>query len=97
MITLMVMGIVMIIHMPTGIIITTITIMMDIVTTHSHAHSHEDQHDHGGIESDGDNIHFGKGPAHAHVAGLSQSRMVQIEQDILGKNNQYAAQNRVRV
>ena len=63
---------------------------------HSHAHSHEDQHDHSGIESDGDNIHFGKGPAHAHVAGLSQSRMVQIEQDILGKNNQYAAQNRVR-
>ncbi|HCL11153.1 MAG TPA: hydrogenase accessory protein HypB, partial [Alteromonas sp.] len=64
--------------------------------SHSHTHSHEDQHDHSGIESDGDNIHFGKGPAHAHVAGLSQSRMVQIEQDILGKNNQYAAQNRVR-
>ncbi|WP_255439047.1 hydrogenase nickel incorporation protein HypB [Aestuariibacter sp. GS-14] len=41
-------------------------------------------------------MHFGKGPAHAHVAGLSQSRMVQIEQDILGKNNQYAAQNRAR-
>ncbi|MEC7470031.1 MAG: hydrogenase nickel incorporation protein HypB [Pseudomonadota bacterium] len=48
------------------------------------------------MESEGDNIHFGKGPAHAHVAGLSQSRMVQIEQDILGKNNQYAAQNRAR-
>ena len=73
---------------------------------HSHTHGHDDhhhghhhthhEHDHAGIESEGDNIHFGKGPAHAHVAGLSQSRMVQIEQDILGKNNQYAAQNRAR-
>ena len=63
--------------------------------THSHEHHHH-EHDHAGIESEGDNIHFGKGPAHAHVAGLTQSRMVQIEQDILGKNNQYAAQNRAR-
>ena len=63
--------------------------------THDHEHHHH-EHDHAGIESEGDNIHFGKGPAHAHVAGLSQSRMVQIEQDILGKNNQYAAQNRAR-
>ena len=63
--------------------------------THSHEHHHH-EYDHAGIESEGDNIHFGKGPAHAHVAGLSQSRMVQIEQDILGKNNQYAAQNRAR-
>ena len=63
--------------------------------THGHEHHHH-EHDHAGIESEGDNIHFGKGPAHAHVAGLSQSRMVQIEQDFLGKNNQYAAQNRAR-
>jgi len=46
--------------------------------------------------TEGDNLHFGQGPAHAHVAGLSQSRMVQIEQDILGKNNLYAEQNRKR-
>lgn len=72
--------------------------------THSHDHSHENSHDHShahqhsheGIVAQGDNIHFGKGPAHAHVAGLSQSRMVQIEQDILGKNDRYAAQNRMR-
>ena len=37
---------------------------------------------------------YGQGPAHTHAPGLSQSRMVQIEQDILGKNNQFAAQNR---
>ncbi len=41
-------------------------------------------------------LHFGQGPAHAHVPGLSQTRMVQIEQDILGKNDAYAAQNRAR-
>ncbi|ARU32221.1 hydrogenase accessory protein HypB [Sulfuriferula sp. AH1] len=39
-------------------------------------------------------LHFGLGPAHAHAPGLSQRRMVQIEQDILSKNNQYAAANR---
>lgn len=37
---------------------------------------------------------YGQGPAHAHAPGLSQSRMVQIEQDILGKNNEYADLNR---
>ncbi len=33
-------------------------------------------------------------PAHAHAPGLSRTRMVQIEQDILAKNDAYAAQNR---
>lgn len=37
---------------------------------------------------------FGAGPARAHAPGLSQTRMVQIEQDILAKNNAYAAANR---
>lgn len=65
-------------------------------STHSHSHDHSHSHEHHGIEADGDNIHFGKGPAHAHVPGMSQSRMVQIEQDILGKNDLYAEQNRKR-
>ena len=52
---------------------------------HDHAHGHDHSHDH---------LHFGQGPAHAHAPGLSQARMVQIEQDILGKNNGYAAANR---
>ncbi len=38
--------------------------------------------------------HYGKGPAHAHAPGLSQARMVQIETDILAKNNEYASANR---
>ena len=56
---------------------------------HSHPHGHQDhEHSH-------DYHHdYGKGPAHAHAPGLSQSRMVQIEQDILGKNNEYAEFNR---
>lgn len=32
--------------------------------------------------------------AHSHAPGISQSRMVQIEQDILAKNNSYAKENR---
>jgi len=39
-------------------------------------------------------LHFGLGPAHAHAPGMSQSRMVQIEQDILEKNDQIAERNR---
>ena len=39
-------------------------------------------------------LDFGAGPARAHAPGMSQSRMVQIEQDILAKNNGYAAENR---
>lgn len=66
--------------------------------SHSHEHHSHDHHSHvhDVIEEQGDNLHFGKGPAHAHVAGMSQSRMVQIEQDILGKNDRYAAINRAR-
>ncbi len=49
------------------------------------------------IPSSGDLLHYGRGPAHAHAPGLSQKRMVQIEQDILGKNDRYAQANRERL
>ena len=39
-------------------------------------------------------LHFGHGPAHAHAPGLSQGEMVRIEQDILGKNDRFADDNR---
>lgn len=58
---------------------------------HDHGHHHHSHHHH---HNGADQIDFGAGPAHAHAPGLSQSRMVQIEQDILGKNNEYAQQNR---
>ncbi|MBI5006188.1 MAG: hydrogenase nickel incorporation protein HypB [Nitrosomonadales bacterium] len=37
---------------------------------------------------------FGAGPAGAHAPGLSQARMVQIERDILSRNDGYAEENR---
>ena len=58
---------------------------------HSHAHDHDHDHDH---THDGGDLHYGHGAAHAHAPGMSQGRMVQIEQDILAKNNQYAEANR---
>jgi hydrogenase nickel incorporation protein HypB len=65
---------------------------------HAHDHHHEHQHGHGHDHHhhhDHEHNHdYGQGPAHAHAPGLSQSRMVQIEQDILGKNNEYANANR---
>ncbi len=64
-----------------------------------HAHDHDHHHDHHTHVHDadhhhGDDQHYGHGPARAHAPGMSQARMVQIEQDILGKNDQYAASNR---
>jgi hydrogenase nickel incorporation protein HypB len=71
---------------------------------HDHAHEHEHvmpdgsvvrhTHDHGGVAADGDHVHFGVGAAHAHAPGMSQTRMVQIEQDILAKNDRHARFNR---
>lgn len=59
---------------------------------HTHAHSRDHEHDH---HHHGAGLHdWGRGPARAHAPGLSQTRMVQIEQDILSKNNGYAAANR---
>lgn len=63
------------------------------VQTAVHAHEHDHTHDHA-HGHDHDHHHYGLGPAHAHAPGLSQARMVKIEQDILAKNNQYAASNR---
>jgi hydrogenase nickel incorporation protein HypB len=49
------------------------------------AHAHTPDHD---------PIDFGAGPAGAHAPGMTQSRMVRIERDILAKNNDYADDNR---
>jgi len=75
---------------------------------HGHQHSHAHDHSHQGHDHGHDHQHdhqpqrgvgfldYGQGAARAHAPGLTQSRMVQIEQDILGKNDQYAAVNRAR-
>ena len=39
-------------------------------------------------------LDYGLGAAGAHAPGMSQSRMVRIERDILAKNNEFAVENR---
>ncbi|OAN47917.1 hydrogenase nickel incorporation protein HypB [Magnetospirillum moscoviense] len=60
---------------------------------HHHDHDHDHDHDHH-HHHHGDDLHFGTGIAGVHVPGLSQSRIIQIEQDILGRNNDLAGANR---
>jgi hydrogenase nickel incorporation protein HypB len=76
---------------------------------HGHHHHHDHDHDHdrdrdrdhdlsgrtnGKAANGTPAVDFGAGAARAHAPGLSQTRMVQIEQDVLAKNNSYAAANR---
>ncbi|KAF0162778.1 MAG: hydrogenase nickel incorporation protein HypB [Rhodocyclaceae bacterium] len=56
-----------------------------VAQAHPHAHTHAHAHQHS------------YAPAHSHAPGLGNKRMVQIEQDILSKNNAYAAENRQRL
>jgi hydrogenase nickel incorporation protein HypB len=66
--------------------------------THAHDHVHvmpdgsvvRHAHAHDGVTD----LHYGAGPAHSHAPGLSQAKMVQIEQDILSKNDRHARFNR---
>jgi hydrogenase nickel incorporation protein HypB len=64
-------------------------------TRHSHDHDHGagEGHDHAHDHASGHRY----APVHSHAPGLGAKRMVQIEQDILAKNNAYAAQNRQRL
>jgi hydrogenase nickel incorporation protein HypB len=71
-------------------------------TVHSHAHHHDGEHAHthshavpqapGGLSYAPRHHHHGH--EHSHAPGLTPGRMVQIEQDILAKNNGYASANR---
>jgi hydrogenase nickel incorporation protein HypB len=56
---------------------------------HAHDHAHPHHHDHAHAHP--------YVPAHSHAPGLGAKRKVQIEQDILAKNNAYAAANRRRL
>ncbi|MCB1438583.1 MAG: hydrogenase nickel incorporation protein HypB [Nitratireductor sp.] len=61
---------------------------------HGHGHDHH-HHDHGDHHHHDDGTHhYGQGEAGVAVAGMSQNRLVQIEMDILAKNNAYANGNR---
>ncbi len=57
----------------------------------NHSHDHgggKDHHHHDGPH------HYGQGEAGVSVAGFTQDRLIQIEQNILSKNDGYAERNR---
>ncbi len=68
----------------------------DSAVTDEHVHVLADgsvvRHRH--AAADVDDLHYGDGPAHSHAPGMSQARMIQIEQDILSKNDRHARFNR---
>ncbi len=61
---------------------------------HSHGHHHHHDHDHSNDHGHSHDIHFGKGPAGVEVPGMTQERLIEIETDILAKNDRYADANR---
>ena len=65
---------------------------------HEHVHAHDHVHSDGSSHSHDhphDHAHtHDETPAHSHAPGVTPRRMVQIEQDILAKNNAYAQANR---
>lgn len=61
---------------------------------HSHAHDHVHDHGHVHVDPGSGDLHFGAGEARVSVPGMSQSRAIKLETDILGANNRIASQNR---
>ena len=79
-------------------------------TTHSHPHGHDGEHAHGRDHEGGGWHRHADGTVHrhahagatallgaAHAPGIPAARIVQIEQDILAKNDGYARANRQRL
>jgi hydrogenase nickel incorporation protein HypB len=65
---------------------------------HGHGHDHDHSHDH---HRHHDHAHAGlldcgANPAGQKIAGMSSDRIIQVERDILGKNDRLAADNRAR-
>ena len=63
----------------------------DEVKIEGHNHHHH-SHDHAGQD-----LHFGHGPAGVEVPGMTQDRLIEIETDIMAKNDRYADANRARL
>ncbi len=59
---------------------------------HYHEHANHDPHEH--HHPHAHVLDFGVGPSRGHAPGMSQARMLRVEQDILAKNNAYATDNR---
>ncbi|KYG20723.1 hydrogenase nickel incorporation protein HypB [Bradyrhizobium sp. AT1] len=65
---------------------------------HGHGHSHDHVHGHHHDHADGETglLDCGANPAGQAIAGMSSERIIQVERDILGKNDRLAADNRAR-
>ncbi|UWU95539.1 hydrogenase nickel incorporation protein HypB [Bradyrhizobium sp. CB1015] len=65
---------------------------------HHHHHGHGRDHDHHDDLAPGDAglLDRGANPAGQTIAGMSSERIIQVERDILGKNDRLAADNRAR-
>lgn len=63
------------------------------VEGHSHSHDHHHHHHHG----PNGHLHFGDNDAGVSVPGMSEARIIEVETDILAKNDTYAAANRARL
>jgi hydrogenase nickel incorporation protein HypB len=74
-----------------------------VVGNEHHQDHHHDHHDHGAdgyhehVHADGTVHRHSHAGSHSHAPGVNASRMVQIEQDILAKNDGFAARNRERL
>ncbi|WP_443744529.1 hydrogenase nickel incorporation protein HypB [Sutterella sp.] len=60
------------------------------LTIHEHEHEHDHHHDH----AHGHDHAHDHGPAHSHDAAMPAGRAIAVEEDILGRNNAVAAENR---
>ncbi len=60
---------------------------------HHHDHDHDHDHDHHHHRADCTHD-YGAGPAGVSVAGIRQARLIEIERNVLDKNDRYAAVNR---
>jgi hydrogenase nickel incorporation protein HypB len=59
---------------------------------HSHGPAHEHRHVH--VDAATGDRHYGRGPAHVTVPGMTAARTLRLETDVLGENARIAAQNR---
>lgn len=59
-------------------------------------HHHHDHHQHDRTHGDPGLLDCGAGPAGQTIAGMNSERIIQVERDILGKNDRLAADNRAR-
>ncbi|MBP2448315.1 hydrogenase nickel incorporation protein HypB [Rhizobium leguminosarum] len=64
---------------------------------HDHEHGHDHRHhpqEHDHHHGEDGSVHYGRGIAGVHVPGMSQERIIQVEKDILSKNDGHAAESR---